>query len=396
MFFLVKIIFHIDLNAFFCSVAEIEYPYLKGKAFGVGKKGSYKGVLSTASYEARKYGIGSGMPQIEALRKLPSLIIVDHNFNEYRKYHNLFVNVLKQYTNKISIASIDEAYLDLTELSKTRHPILIAKEIQQRLLQELHLPSSIGIAPTLFLAKMGSDMKKPLGITIVRKREVSKLLYPLDVKEVFGIGKSTYPKLHNLGINTIGDFVQTNNSPKILSVMSERTYKENLNKIHGLSGDNVESLFRAKSESISTSQTYDSILNYEEDILIELRKLTEVIHKRMTSEKYLTKNIGITLRNTAFKTIVRSQSLDDYTNDFYLIYSVVSDLFSENYGGDDLRLLGVSLNNLKSAQEISVSYNLFTFEQFIDRESNIQKIVNEYKKKYGNSFINVGIHSNKK
>ena len=204
---MVKIIFHIDLNAFFCSVACIKYPYLKGKAFAIGRPGSQKGVISTASYEAREFGVGSGIPQSEALKKCKHLIIVSHEFSEYRYYHNKFVSLLKTYSDKISVASIDEAYLDMTLASQAKHPLLIAREIQARLLNELSLPSSIGIAPTLFLAKMGSDMKKPLGIQVVRKRDVSKLLFPLSIKDTYGIGKSTYPRLIKNGITTIGSLL---------------------------------------------------------------------------------------------------------------------------------------------------------------------------------------------
>ena len=126
----VKIIFHIDMNMFFCSVAVINNPRLKGKAFVVGRENSYKGVVSTASYEARKYGIHSGQPLIEAFKLLPNLIVVNPNFDEYKKYHDLFISLIRRYTNTIEVASIDEVYADMTEISYKRDPIMVAKEIQ--------------------------------------------------------------------------------------------------------------------------------------------------------------------------------------------------------------------------------------------------------------------------
>ena len=198
-----KIIFHIDMNAFFCSVACILNPQLRGKAFAIGRENSYRGVISTASYEARAFGINSAMPLSEAYKIKPDLIVVHIDYKYYTEYHNKFVKLISQYSNLIEVASIDEVYADMTEAAKSKHPLVIAKEIQARLLKEYNLSCSIGIAPTLFLAKMASDLKKPLGVSVVRKRDVKDILYPLSVKEIYGIGKKTYPRLIENNIKTI-------------------------------------------------------------------------------------------------------------------------------------------------------------------------------------------------
>ena len=211
-----KIIFHIDINAFFCSVACILNPSLRGKVFAIGRENSYRGVITSASYEARKLGIHSAMPQIEAYKKVPDLIIVTLDYEYYKQYHRLFIQLLHQYSDLIEVASIDEVYMDVTELSLKRHPFVVAKEIQMRLLKEIGLPCSIGIAPTLFLAKMASDLQKPLGVTILRKRDVKQLLYPLSVQEIFGIGKQTYPLLIQHQIKTIADFMNPDYKIKLL------------------------------------------------------------------------------------------------------------------------------------------------------------------------------------
>ena len=216
-----KVIFHIDLNQFFCSVAIIKNPRLKGKAFAIGRENSTKGVISTASYEARKYGIHAGMPQIEAISKLPSLIIVDYGYEIYSHYSNLFFKLIKSYVKDVEQTSIDEGYIDVTSITidVNRHPLDLAKEIQTKALKELNLPCSIGIAPTLYLAKMASDLKKPLGITILRIRDIEEMLYDLDVKEIFGIGKKTYPILHQFNINTISDFMDINNEATVRKIV---------------------------------------------------------------------------------------------------------------------------------------------------------------------------------
>ena len=204
----------------------IKNPRLKGKAFAIGRENTTRGVLSTASYEARKYGIHSGMPLIEALLKLPSLIVVYYGYELYSEYSKKFFKLLKEYVKDIEQTSIDEGYLDVTDitLKVNRHPVDLAKEIQARALKELELPCSIGIAPTLYLAKMASDMKKPLGITVLRIRDVKEKLKEVSVSDIFGLGKKTYPLLIDKGIKTIGDFMDPNNKDQIISIISETSY----------------------------------------------------------------------------------------------------------------------------------------------------------------------------
>ena len=162
----VRIIFHIDMNAFFCSVACNLNPTLRGKAFAIGRENTYRGVLSTASYEARKLGVHAAMPVADAYKLVPDLMVINIDYSYYEDYHNKFINIIKQYSNIVEVASIDECYVDVTDISRDKHPLVLAHEIQLRILKELNLSCSIGIAPTLFLAKMASDMKKPLGITV--------------------------------------------------------------------------------------------------------------------------------------------------------------------------------------------------------------------------------------
>ena len=272
-----KIIFHIDMNAFFCSVACILNPSLRGKAFAVGRENTYKGVISTASYEARALGIHSAMPLSEAYKIKPDLIVVNNDYKIYSYYHKKFVDLIKEYTDIIEVASIDEVYADMTLKSLSMHPIVIAKEIQARLLKEYDLSASIGIAPTLFLAKMASDLKKPLGLVVLRKRDIKDILYPLSVKEIFGIGKKTYPILIDNGIKTIADFMDLNNKDEILNLIGDKTYDYAYNALSGNSSNLVMPNRYEKSESISTSQTYDIPLNDIEEALYELRSMLRSI-----------------------------------------------------------------------------------------------------------------------
>lgn len=383
-----KVIFHIDMNAFFCTVAEILNPSLRGKAFAIGREGTYKGVLSTASYEARKYGIHSAMSQLEAYKILPSLIIVNCDFKNYEYYHKKFVDLILEYTKIVEVASIDEVYADMTEVAKTKHPIVLAKEIQYRLIHEYNLKSSIGIGPTLFYAKMASDMKKPMGITVLRIREKEKMLYPLSVKDIFGIGKKTYPRLIENGILTIGDFMNPNNKELIVDLIGENQYNYAYSHINGNSTNIVDPDRYADSQSISTSQTFDVFKIDPEELVYESRGMIRSVIKRLKYDNYLCKTIILTLRDSDFVTISRRKTLNEYTDDFYVISDVIIDLINEYFiSGKSYRLLGVGLSNLVKKDDLPKEYNLFTVMDKDEKEFIISDMVNDFKRKFGDNII---------
>lgn len=382
-----KIIFHIDMNAFFCSVACILYPHLRGKAFAIGRENSYKGVISTASYEARALGIHSAQPLAEAYKIKPDLRVVHIDYSIYNDYHKKFVKLISEYTNIIEVASIDEVYADMTLISKKIHPIVLAKEIQLRLLKEHNLPCSIGIAPTLFLAKMASDMKKPLGLTVIRKREVKDILYPLPVKDIFGIGKKTFPKLMEKGINTIADFMNPENKDKIINTVGENIYNYAYNHILGNSSNIVDPYRYDESKSISTSETFDVPLISFDEIIIELRRMTKSIYKRMIKDNYFTKTVTLTLRDTNFNTITRQISYDEYTDSFDEIFDSIYELLEENMKDLEYRLIGVGVSNLVKEDKLPKEYNLFTLADTSNKEIVIENLINDFQVKFGKNAL---------
>lgn len=385
-----KIIFHIDMNMFFCSVAVIKNPSLKGKAFAIGRPNTTKGVLSTASYEARKFGIKSAMSTAEALKIKPDLIIVGADGELIREYHNKFVKLIKEYSKLVEVASVDEVYADMTEISKHRHPLEIAKEIQTRLVKEYHLPCSIGIGPTLFLAKMASDMKKPLGLVVLRKRDKEEKLYPLSVSEIYGIGKKTWPLLIENDIKTIGDFFVSSNKEKIISLIGENSYNYVITAVNGNSSNVVDPNRYAQNESLSLSQSYDTYLISETDILMELRRMTKELIEKIKDKNLMTKTVTITLRNQDFKTFTRSKSIN-YSDDFYDIFDIVCDLIEENYKGEQIRLCGVGFSNLKDKNEVmALEWNLFTYETVLEKEEHVKRLIKEFQDKYGKQVIDFG------
>jgi len=382
----IKIIFHIDLNAFFASCAVIKDPYLKNKAFVVGGSSTFKrGVVSTASYEARKLGIHSAMNINDAFRIYPKLIVVPVEFSLYKKYSRLFFSYLKRYSSLIIEGSIDEAYIDMTEASEKKHPLDIAKEIQEGLMKEHQLPCSIGIAPTLFLAKMASDMKKPLGVTVLRKKDIVEKLFPLPISDTYGIGKKTYPKLEKIDINTIGDFTKPENKEKILSVMTEQSYLSYLDHIMGRSNDIIEIDRYSIPKSISNESTLNYNMDEPEAILKIITELLTESHRRLVKEELVAKTVGIKLRDTEFLTINRSSTFNYHTDDYDLMFNQIENLFDENYHQEPIRLVGVFLNQIILKKDLKIDFNLFTYQELTKREESIYKTIKNINEKYPKS-----------
>ncbi|GAE33497.1 DNA polymerase IV [Halalkalibacter akibai JCM 9157] len=186
----VRVIFHLDMNSFFASVEIAHNPTLKGKPVAIaGNPEERRGIIITSSYEARAKGVKTTMPLWQAKKLCPNLIVLKPNGDRYREASNALFSILFSYTPLVQQVSIDEGYLDVTSYLKEIHPVKLAEAIQERISSELNLPCSIGIAPNKFLAKMASDMKKPNGITILRKRDIDKLLWPLLFKKCMELGK---------------------------------------------------------------------------------------------------------------------------------------------------------------------------------------------------------------
>ncbi len=368
----IKIIFHIDLNAFFASCAIIKEPHLKDKVFVVGGNPmTRRGVVSTSSYPARKLGIHSGMPINEAFYLYPKLIVVPLQFGLYQKYSNLFFQFLKRYSSLVLEGSIDEAYVDMTEASKTKHPLELAQEIQEGLLKEYQLPCSIGIAATLFLAKMASDMKKPLGITVLRKKDIVEKLFPLPIAACYGIGKKTYPRLEQLGILTMGDFTKPEHKEKILTIMSEPSYHSYLEHIMGHSSDIIDPKRYAIPKSISNETTLNYSMDSSDAILKIIIEILEHTHERLQREELVAKTIGIKLRDDQFQTINRSITLAEHTDDYDTFLDAIESLFEENYHGEAIRLVGVFMNSVLQKKDLKLDYNLFTYQMFSKREEDM-------------------------
>lgn len=353
-----RVIVHIDLNAFFASVEEIKNPLLKNKPIAVGGKGR-RGVVSTANYFARKYGVHSAMPISQALKLCPQLIIVEGNYEDYYRYSNEFFKLIRSYLgDKIEVASIDECYVDFSDYkSKCNDPILHLKTMQKEVSEKLGLGCSVGVSYNKFLAKMASDLKKPMGFTVIRNKDVSSLIWPLPIADMYGVGKKTAPKLIELGIKTIGDLANYDDRYTLKAVLGKNYifYKENANGI-----DNSEVIYqKVDAKSIGNSTTYEKDLEDESEIRMALKALSKSVSESVISQNMLGFTVSITIRYTDFYTITRSVTLKEPICNDEEIYMKAVSLFEKNYDNRPVRLLGVTLSSLKEKKEVLQQMSIF-------------------------------------
>lgn len=370
-----KIILHIDLNAFFAACEILRDPSLKGKPMIVGG-GGRRGIVSTASYEARKFGIHSAMPTYQALKLVPDLIIKEPDFTLYHHYSSLFFNYIKDNVSPIvEIASIDECYVDVTKVLNTvKDPVKYVHNLQQTLLKEIGLACSIGVAPTKFLAKMASNYKKPLGVTVLRRRELSKTLWPLPIGEMYGVGKATAPRLLALGIKTIGDLATTNDQ-EVINLLGKSYFT--LSEWAKGGGSDEVLVEEEDPKSIGNSETFLFDTDDYDEISALFKDLSASVSRRAEKENKVGLTIQIVIRYYNFETVNRSVTLSKPTNKALTIFYEAMKLFDKNFRDEPIRLLGVTLQNL--SDEGSLREQLSLFDDFTTKSKTevIMELLNE-------------------
>ena len=380
-----KIILHIDLNQFFVRCEEIKNPSLIGKPVAVGGDGR-KGIVSTCSYEARNYGIHSGMPTFQAKMLCKNLILLPGDYKFYELMSKEFINFIKKFTYKVEQISIDECFCDFTDIldRKGISPLSFLRNLQNNLFKKTGLKCSIGVSTTKFLAKMGSDYKKPMGITIIRKREIPEILFPLPVKDLFGIGKKTYPKLERAGYKTIGDlYYGLKNDDEALSNFFG-SYKEDIiNNLEGNSSDTIHVGF-SDPKSMGMTRTLDFDTNDKVYIRKFLTNLMNTLLDDFSKSGKLCKTIQLTYKSSdyenGFKTNTVSKSLDNYTDSIDELYREGLKLFDKTYKNEEIRLIGFTLKNLKEKHDVVVQMTFENYERH-ESENKTQLLINELNRK---------------
>ncbi|MGQ8937290.1 DNA polymerase IV [Bacillus licheniformis] len=384
-----RVIFHIDMNSFYASVEMAYDPSLKGRPLAIaGNAKERKGIVVTCSYEARARGVKPPMPLWEAKRLCPELIVKPPNFDRYRSSSREMFQVLREYTDLVEPVSIDEGYMDLTDTPYRNRACETAKEIQERLQKELLLPSSIGIAPNKFLAKMASDMKKPLGITILRKREVPRILWPMDISEMYGVGRKTAEKLKTLEIEKIGDLAAADEYAlkRLLGINGPRL-KRRANGID--TGEvNPDRIYEFKSVGNSSTLPHDS--TDEKELFGLIDKLSISVSDRLKRKEVMAAKVFIMIRFADWTNITRSKTLLNPTDSKDEIAKESKALFRQHWHGSPVRLLGVTGTDLVNRKEAVKQLDLFSFHEDAKDEP-IQKVMAELNEKYGTDLIKKGV-----
>jgi DNA polymerase IV len=348
-----KTYFHIDMDAFFVSVEELFDPSLKGKPVVVGGQRDQRGVVSAASYAARKFGVHSAMPLRTAARLCPQAIFVEGHPHRYRDYSQKVYQVLQTFSPRVDMASIDEAYMDLTGTERLHGPPLKAAHLlHARMKTATDLNCSIGISTSRMVAKVASDQAKPNGILWVLPAEEARFLAPLDVRRIPGVGKVTEQKLHDCGIRRVGDlarldeeFLRQRFGAWGLALAGKSRGLDAGGWFDGEVGDDTDA------KSISHEHTFNEDTAAVDVLEATLARLSEMVGRRLREHRFHARTIQLKLRYTDFSTITRAHTLDHATQLDNEIYQQARALMHRHRkAGAPIRLLGVHASGFEAVE----------------------------------------------
>jgi len=385
-----RTIFLVDMNAFFISCEMSRRPELSGRPAAVaGDPKNRSGIILAANYDARAYGVKTTMLVHEAMKLCPDLLLVSPDHAFYSKKSREVMQILSRYTPVLQQNSIDEAWLDLTG-SETLfgEPVQIARNIMNTIQNELGLWCSIGISENKFLAKMASEMKKPMGITELWQRDIKEKLWPLEVRKMYGIGKQTEKRLNELGILTIGDLAEADT--KMLASFFGK-YGEELKRLaNGIDTSPVVSTPRHETKSISRSTTFPMDTTDIEYVKKVLLILAEEVGEEARRHDFKGKTVSIVLRYNDFTTITRQKAISPsyLTKDIYRTGTV---LLQENWNQrKPLRLIGIGLGNIVEG-DIPQQLSIFDINNGLQDESRkeekLERAIDEIRSRFGSDKL---------
>ena len=343
----IRKIIHVDMDAFYASVEQLDNPDLTGKPVAVGGGGP-RGVVSAASYEARKYGVRSAMSGAMARKLCPDLIFVKTNFERYGAISKQIRKIFNDYTDLVEPLSLDEAYLDVTE-NKKGNPsaTLIASEIRQRIKEKTGLNASAGISINKFIAKIASDINKPNGQKTIPPEEVIDFLEGLDVKKFYGVGKVTKKKMYLHGIYTGKDLKR-----QTAEYLEEHFGKSGASYYHIVRGIHTSPVKPSRlQKSLAAERTFNKNISSEVYMLERLNEISAEVERRLKKNKIAGKTITLKIKYSDFTLQTRSKTLPLYIANAGLIMETVKDLLFQEKMKDSVRLLGISLSNLNNEKK---------------------------------------------
>ena len=340
-------IIHVDMDAFYASVEQMDNPSLRGKPIAVGGSEN-RGVVAAASYEARKFGVRSAISGVLAKKNCPELIFVKPRFDRYKEISRKIQKIFLEYTDLVEPLSLDEAYLDVT-INKKGNPSasLLAQEIRQRIFNEIGLTASAGISVNKFVAKIASDYNKPNGQKTVNPDEVVSFLEELPIRKFYGVGKVTTEKMYQLGI--FSGLELKSKSLEFLEKYFGKAGSFYYNVVRGIHNSEVKSDRITK--SVAAEHTFDVNLSSEIFMIEKLDVIAVALEKRLKKHHVAGKTITLKIKYSDFTQQTRSKTLPYFISDKALILEIVKELLYQERMKDSVRLLGISLSNLNTEQK---------------------------------------------
>ena len=379
-----RVIVHVDMDAFFAAIEQRDNPALKGKPVIVGadpKGGQGRGVVSTCSYEARKFGVHSAQPISIAYQRCPQAVFLPVDFRKYREVSEEIFKVLDNFTPQVEPISVDEAFLDITgSFHFYQTPLNTAKAIKGEIKNKVGLTASIGIAPVKMVAKIASDVSKPDGLLEVKEENLLDFLWPLSIEKLWGVGPKTQDQLNRMGIKTIGDLARV---PQEILYKHFGEHGQQLFELaRGIDLREVETSEEIK--SISHEHTFEIDTSNREVIYKTLLVLSEKVSRRMRKLDLKGKTLSLKIRLKGFKTYTRAFTFDQRTNFVDTIYKKAKELFDEFFKpGMQIRLIGVRMMNFI---DLYVQDTLFEEEKRRKIEE-VHRAVDLIKDKFGEKAI---------
>ena len=335
------------MDAFYASVEVRDSPALAGRPVCVGGPSAGRGVISAASYEARKYGVKSAMPTAHAARLCPDLVLLPPDFKRYTQASREIMEIFRRYTPLVEPLSLDEAFLDVTGCERIHGDALkIGREIKGAILKEVGLVASVGVAPSKFLAKLASDLDKPDGFRVIQPEEVRDVLDPLSVSKIFGVGERTAKRLESMGVTTIGQLASRERSEVFDEFGASGAWIHDL--AHGIDTRRVNP--NREEKSLGMERTFANDLSDPEELRVYHLEFCEEVAFGLREKGLRGKTVTLKARYSDFKTVTRSQTLHAATNMGPRIYSVSRELFSRVPAGA-FRLIGVQVSNLEDVRQ---------------------------------------------
>ncbi|WP_051418429.1 DNA polymerase IV [Mesoplasma seiffertii] len=396
-----KVIFHLDMDAFFANCMQSRYPELNGKPVVISRD-DRRSIITAASYEARKYGVKSAMPIFEAKKLCSNLIIMEPDYALFSEISRKIWELIdKHFTSKLEIASIDECYIDVTESwQKFGSPKKMAEKIQEVIYKELRLTCSIGISFTKFLAKMGSDMNKPNGITILSPQLFNQKVWRLPIAQMYGVGKRTADLMTANGILLIHDLAKASDT-FLIENFGDYALKLKLNALG--KGSDLVKVDNNVLKSISNEITLDIFTNDINELEDKIFHIAANVSSRAIKRRMKARTVSIIIRYEEnrkgqtfdklehIKTKRRQESIPEYSNDLEIIYSTAKFLFNEMYDSTKrISLIGVGISNLVLENTIPQQLNLWSQANEAKSSQNLSELVNQINEKMGANYLSSG------